>query len=709
MDSLREVGRFQSLATHSRRRRKRSRGSSGGRACFESLRFEPLEARLAMSASPLTGAAASEAALGSAINAFGLDLYSQLQGEKGGNLFTSPLSIATALAMAYAGARGETATQMADVLHFSQDPAAMEGAFAALLADLNAAGQAGGFSLDVADALWTQQGFPLLADFVSAMQSNFGGGLKQVDFIHDASGATKTINDWVAQQTNGKITDLFAPGALTAYTRLVLTNAIYFKGQWATAFDPAQTHNASFTLGSGEQVSTPTMHITGHYRYMEKDGFQVLELPYADGRLAMDVLLPTQSAGLQGLDISALPADLNGWLQGMSGQRVAVSLPKFTMTTQFDLIPALQALGMTDAFLRGADFTGISSEQLHIGNVVHKAFIDVSETGTEAAAVTGIGMFLPTAAIAMPVDPIIFNANHPFLFLIRDTQTGSVLFTGQVENPLQQSSDDSAPVITPQHQPPPGGIQIVTPPIEVFPPFPPISLPPVSPLPGSPLPVEKITPVNPAPVVSLSPNQQYVTALYQRLLNRAVEPDALAHWSSQLDQGASRESVVAQIQSGAEFRRDEVQTVFQQYLGRGADPAALDFFADRLASGETLEQVAATVAGSNEYAQLHASDTGFVDALFVAALGRAADAESSAFFVGELAAGVSRQQVAAQVVGSLEYQQAVARAYLSKYLNRQPDAASVDYFASELHSGVRDETVIGQILSSEEFYAAAAQ
>jgi serpin B len=413
MDSLREVSRFPSLATHSRNRPKRSKASSGGRACLESLRFEPLEARLAMSANPLTGAAASEAALGSAINAFGLDLYSQLQGEKGGNLFASPLSIATALAMAYAGARGETATQMADVLHFSQDPAAMESAFAALLADLNAAGQSGGFSLDVADALWAQQGLPLLADFVSAMQSDFGGGLKQVDFAGDTETARQTINNWVSQETNGKITDLFVPGALTAYTRLVLTNAIYFKGQWATAFDLAQTHDASFTLGSGDRVTAPTMHNTGGYRYMEKDGFQVLELPYADGRLAMDILLPSQSAGLQGLDISALPSDLNAWLQGMSFQQVAVSLPKFTMTTQFDLIPALKALGMTDAFGLGADFSGISdSGSMTITKVVHKAFIDVNETGTEAAAATGIGVSILAMLAGAPVD---FDASHPFL------------------------------------------------------------------------------------------------------------------------------------------------------------------------------------------------------------------------------------------------------------------------------------------------------
>ena len=696
MESLREdLRRVAGMASFARGRRKRGQAAHRGRAGWECLRLEPLELRLAMSAAPT----ASETALGNSIDAFGLDLFSQLQGETGGNLFSSPLSVATALAMAYAGARGETATQMANVLHLSQTPAAMESAFAALLSDLNAAGQAGGFSLSVADALWAQQGLPLAADFASAMQSDFGGALKQVDFAHDPAGATQTINDWVSQQTNGKIKDLFAPGALNELTRLVLTNAIYFKGKWATAFNPKQTHDASFTLGSGQQVSAPTMHITGDYRYMQKDGFQVVELPYADGRLAMDVLLPSQSVGLEGLDVSALPSDLNAWLQGLTPEQVAVSLPKFTMTTKFNLIPALGALGMADAFTPSADFSGMTdAEKFLINQVVHKAFINVDETGTEAAAATGIGITM--SAI---IEPVFFDANHPFLFLIRDTQTGSELFTGQVENPLEQSSDPSSPVITRgQHAPPPPNIPI-TPPIEINPG--PISLPPIAPAP----PIEFHSgPISLPPIAPAPPNVAYVTDLYGLLLDRTADPEGLAHWSKLLDQGASRDSVVAQIEASAEFRRDEVQAVYRQYLGRDAEPAALDSFAARLTGGETVEQIAAAVAGSAEYAHLHVGDAAFVDALFGAALGRAVDAESGSFFASELAAGLTRQEVAAQVVGSREYQQSLARTYLSKYLNRSPDAASVDHFASELRGGVSDASVAGEILASNEFFARAS-
>ena len=181
-------------------------------------------------------------------------------------------------------------------------------------------------------------------------------------------------------------------GALDPLTRLVLTNAIYFKGQWATPFNANLTQNAAFTLGSGGQVQVPTMHATDSYRYMQSDGYQVLELPYAGNRLVMDVLLPSAGSGPAGLDVSQLPADLNGWLQGLTSQQVEVSLPKFQMTTQFNLNQPLEALGMTDAFSRQADFSGISTNPLYISSVVHKAFIDVDETGTEAAAATGVGM-----------------------------------------------------------------------------------------------------------------------------------------------------------------------------------------------------------------------------------------------------------------------------------------------------------------------------
>ncbi len=393
---------------------------------------------------------AAETTVGQSIDAFAEALYGQLQGQAGGsgNLFLSPLSISTALAMTYAGARGESATQMAAALHYTLDANTLAGDFASLLADLNSAGQ-NNYSLSVADALWGQQGYSFLAPFLNLVQADYDGGLHQVDFINDAEAARQTINNWVAQETNNKIQNLIPQGAIDQLTRLVLTNAIYFKGQWATAFDPSLTQDAAFTLGSGYQVQVPTMHATDSYRYMESDGYQVLELPYQGNRLVMDVLLPTVGSGPSGLDVGQLPADLNGWLQGLSPQEVEVSLPKFQMTTSFELSQPLEALGMTDAFNShgAADFSGISTNPLYISSVIHKAFIDVDETGTEAAAATAVTVEAACSYAGSYAPPVVFNADHPFLFLIRDTQSGSVLFMGQVADPTTTSGDSSAPAV----------------------------------------------------------------------------------------------------------------------------------------------------------------------------------------------------------------------------------------------------------------------
>ncbi len=397
-----------------------------------------------------TAQLAAETTVGQSINAFAEALYSQIQSQTGGsgNLFLSPSSISTALAMTYAGARGETATQMATALHYTLDANTLAGDFGSLLTDLNSAGQ-GNYSLSVADALWGQQGYSFLAPFLNLVQADYGGGLHQVDFENAAETARQTINNWVAQQTNNKIQNLIPQGAINSLTRLVLTNAIYFKAQWATPFNSNFTQNAAFTLGTGGQVQVPTMHDTNCYGYMQSDGYQVVELPYAGNRLVMDVLLPTNT-GLSGLDASQLPADLNGWLQGLTTQQVAISLPKFQITTpSINMTQSLEALGMTDAFEPGiADFSGMTSaDQLYISSVFHKAFIDVNEAGTEAAAATAVVTGTLLAVGTGESSPVIFNADHPFLFLIRDTQSGSVLFMGQVADPSSTGVDPSAPAV----------------------------------------------------------------------------------------------------------------------------------------------------------------------------------------------------------------------------------------------------------------------
>ena len=448
-----------------------------------------------MTASPV------EAAAGQAIDAFGLDLYKALQAEAGGsgNLFLSPFSIETALAMTYAGARGETAAQMASTLHLSGDQAAIAQEFGSLLGDLNSAGGSA-YTLAVADALWGQQGLDFLTPFLDTMQSDYGGGLNQLDFLHDPEGARATINQWVADHTNDKIENLFPASSIDSLTRLVLANAIYFKGDWATAFDAAATYNAGFTLASGGQEQVSTMHRTDYYRYMQSDGYQVVEIPYSGGRLAMDVLLPTGS-GARGLSVSHLPSDLNSWLGGLSTQDVGISLPKFTLTTQFDLSAQLKALGMGDAFSDNANFSGMTDvEQLKISQVLHKAYIGVNESGSEATAATGVIMTAITGAYEPPTIPIDFNADHPFLFMIRDTQTGSVLFMGQEADPLSTGGDASAPAIDP-------GAAIAPPAITIAPTAPWIFVGPLPPQPifvGPTAPIF-VGPVAPIRVITLPP------------------------------------------------------------------------------------------------------------------------------------------------------------------------------------------------------------
>ena len=391
---------------------------------------------------------AEETAIAQSINAFGLELYAALQSQAGGsgNTVFSPLSISAALAMAYAGANGETATQMASVLHFAGDSDAVEQEFGTLLSDLNSAGQGGNYTLSVADSLWGQQGMQILAPFLRTMQSDFDGGLKQVNFAGDPATALQTINTWVAQQTDGHIKQLLSSDEVTRLTQLVLTNAVYFNGNWATAFDPAATSEAGFTLDSGDRVLVSMMHNTSDYGYMDSDGFQVLDLPYAGGRLSMDIILPNQGYSAAGLNVGQFPADLTSWLSGLQSQQVAVSLPKFTINTQFELGGTLQALGMTDAFDDNADFSGITdASPLSINSVAHAATISVTETGTVATAATGVSL-TPLLVVGTP-GLITFDADHPFLFLIRDDQSGAVLFMGQEMDPTSTAGNPSAPPI----------------------------------------------------------------------------------------------------------------------------------------------------------------------------------------------------------------------------------------------------------------------
>ena len=364
---------------------------------------------------------------------FALDLYKKL-GEQEGNLFFSPYSISTALALTYAGTRGVTAKQMAEVLSFSEDQEQLHAAFAQLQAQLNAEQEKGDVQLNIANALWAEKDYSFLRDFLDLTNKHYKASLIPVDFKNNAEQARIQINEWIEQKTNNKILDLIKPGILNELTRLVLTNAIYFKGDWAIPFKETSTNEALFWLNRDKSVTTPLMFQKGDFRYGKNESMQLLELPYAGNNLSMIVLLPKEVDGLPALESSLTQDNLASWLKLLKKEEVRVFLPKFKMTSEFSLKRTLDAMGMPDAFKPEiADFSGMTgTKALFISAVVHKAFVDVNEEGTEAAAATGVTMQLSSMNMSPPPE---FRADHPFLFLIRHNPSGSILFLGRVINP----------------------------------------------------------------------------------------------------------------------------------------------------------------------------------------------------------------------------------------------------------------------------------
>jgi serpin B len=366
-------------------------------------------------------------------NAFAFALYGQLR-NRNGNLFFSPESISTALAMAYAGARGDTASEMAKTLHFTLPQQHLNPAMGALLSDLNAVHD--GYQLSVANALWAQQGYTFLDDFLQLLKTDYGAGLNQVDFKGATEAARLTINRWVEQKTQDKIKDLLQPGTLAPSTRLVLTNAIYFKGDWQTQFDKAQTRDEDFYPSQLQTKQVAFMHRADSFSYFDGGTFQVLEIPYKSKELSLIVLLPKDRSGLPALEQSLTASNTQQWLsQLVQRDKVIVALPKFKSTQQFELGATLGAMGMAQAFSGSADFSGMTGKRdFAISEVIHKAYIDVNEEGTEAAAATAVGF----RALAMrgPVEqPPVFRADHPFIFLIRDNRSSSILFMGRMADP----------------------------------------------------------------------------------------------------------------------------------------------------------------------------------------------------------------------------------------------------------------------------------
>ncbi len=364
---------------------------------------------------------------------FTLNLYRQLAAREKGNLFFSPYSISLALAMAYGGARGETAAEMARVLGFTLPPERLHPALAELSRHLEKVGNEGGQTLNVANAAWLNTSLKVQPEYRKLIGDYYSNEMQQLDFCQGPR-AQKTINDWVAQKTRDRIKDLIPAGVLNCNTMLVLTNAVYFLGEWADKFDQKQTKPGPFWPTPDQKMEAPFMHRTGNFSYNEAGGWQVLELPYREKRLSMLVLLPKTKGALAQEEKGLNPETLSKLVQDLRPQKVEVTFPRFEVKASYGLNGPLNSLGMAAAFGPQADFGGITTQhKLWIDLVLHKAWVKVEEKGTEAAAATGIVMTM--AAAPTPKPPVVFKADHPFLFGIRDRETGFLLFWGRLSNP----------------------------------------------------------------------------------------------------------------------------------------------------------------------------------------------------------------------------------------------------------------------------------
>ncbi len=372
---------------------------------------------------------------------FAFDLYHViLDNEKPGNLFYSPHSISIALAMAYGGARGETATEMADALKFGLGQDKLHAAFNKLDLELakrkdSPVGEGGGepFQLSVVNATWGQKGYSFQDSYLDLLAVNYGAGLNLMDFKNETEASRKKINQWVEDQTNNRIKDLLPAGVIDADTRLVLTNAIFFKAGWAEKFAEGQTKQAAFTQLDGATVQVDMMMAESERRYAMVDGHQIAELAYVGGDVSMVVMLP-EEGGFESFEDDLDGDKIGEYLEAMKIEKGTLKFPKFSFGSDVPLKESLEALGMKTAFMGAADFSGIDgTKELLIADVLHKSFVAVDEEGTEAAAATAV-VFGPTSA-PEPEEKFEMTVDRPFIFVIRDNPTGAILFVGRVVDP----------------------------------------------------------------------------------------------------------------------------------------------------------------------------------------------------------------------------------------------------------------------------------
>ena len=370
---------------------------------------------------------------------FAVDLYHQLE-TMDGNLFYSPYSISSALAMTYAGAEGKTAEEMAAVFHFLMEEDRLHPAFNALdqylegLAKQEVSDDMGEvFQLNITNAIWGQKDFHFESDFLDTLAANYGAGLRLLDYIQAPEESRVTINDWVSDQTEERIQDLIPQGAINSDTRLVLSNAIYFKATWLESFEESLTEDKVFHGLDGEEFMTPMMSLgsDASFPYYQREGFQAVDLPYLGGQVSMLVIVPDEGK-FTDFEVNLNSEILDEIIGNLAYQPMYLNFPKFEFETEISLATILAKMGMPSAFNDGADFSGMTgNKDLFISDVFHKAFVSVDEEGTEAAAATAVMMSLTSA----PENPLHLEVDRPFLFLIRDIQTNSILFMGRVVEP----------------------------------------------------------------------------------------------------------------------------------------------------------------------------------------------------------------------------------------------------------------------------------
>jgi len=368
-----------------------------------------------------------------ASNQFAFELYNQYK-DTNDNVFFSPYSISSALQMTYEGARGQTAEEMKSVFHFPKENQIRIGSFAKLYEQINP--QNASYQLSTANALWAQKDYSFDQNYLKTVETYYHGKTTNLDFANQLEESRITINQWVSDRTAQKIPELFAPGSLDPLTRLVLTNAVYFRGKWATPFEKEATREKDFATLNGTKTKCQMMNKQKNYNYTETADYQVLELPYENSDLSMIAILP-QDGKMASVENSLTAQNFATIKNVLKTELVNVSLPKFKFDTSYNMNEALSTMGMPAAFNpETADFSGMTGKcDLYIGLVIHKAYIDVYEEGTEAAAATGVAMIRATATPMAQPQPKIFNADHPFIFAITHNNTGAILFIGKVNDP----------------------------------------------------------------------------------------------------------------------------------------------------------------------------------------------------------------------------------------------------------------------------------